>query len=264
MSLARDLLLAALCTIGVAHADDTIGSLLDAQRTSAVKAEGQVEAKRQEAEATRAARVRAAYKLLRGAGSPMTVTPERRAAVARSRATARLLLARDQAEAAQLTDEAALLRAAIARIDADRAAAAAVTLPAPGSLARPVRGDIARRFGTLEHERSRATLSRRGLDFDVADGAPVVAPADGVVRYAGPIRGLDHGIILDHGTSMSIVAKLDPIAFAHGTRIARGTLIGHAARRRVYLEVRVPIGPGGTPIDPEPLLAAPVSEPLGR
>lgn len=257
MSLARDALIAVLCTIGVAHADDTIGTLLDAQRASAVTAEGQVEAKRQEAEATRAARARAAYKLLRGAGSPMTVTPERRAAVARSRATARLLLARDRAEATQLADEAALLQAAIARIDADRAAAAAAAAarPAPGSLSRPVRGDIARRFGTLEHERTRATLSRRGLDFDVADDAPVVAPADGIVRYAGPMRGLDHGIILDHGTSISVLAKLDPVAFAHGATISRGTVIGHAARRRVYFEVRLPVGPGGTPIDPEPLLA---------
>lgn len=255
MSLARDCLLAALCTIGVAHADDTISSLLDAQRDSAVRAEQQVDAKRTEAEATRAARVRAAYKLLRGAGSPLTVTPERRAAVARSRATARLLLARDRAEAAQLADEHALLVAAVARIDADRAAAAHITLPPPGSLTRPVQGAIARRFGTLQHERTKATLSRRGIDFEVADEAEVVAPADGAVRYAGPMRGLEHGIILDHGNTITILAKLDPIAFALGAHIQRGTVIGHAARHRVYFEVRVPVGPGGTPVDPEPLLS---------
>jgi septal ring factor EnvC (AmiA/AmiB activator) len=253
--LARDLLLAALCTIGVAHADDTINSLLGAQQDSAVRAEQQVDAKRKDAEATRAARVRAAYKLLRGAGSPLTVTPERRAAVARSRATARLLLARDQAEAKQLADEAAMLHAAVLRIAADRVAAAGLVLPAPGSLARPVTGEIARRFGTLEHERTKATLSRRGLDFDVADDAEVVAPADGVIRYAGPMRGLDHGLILDHGTTITILAKLDPIAYALGTRIERGAVIGYAAKRRVYFEVRVPVGPGGTPIDPEPLIA---------
>jgi septal ring factor EnvC (AmiA/AmiB activator) len=257
VSLARDALIAALCTIGVAHADDTISSLLDAQHASAVRAEQQVDAKRQEAEATRAARARAAYKLLRGAGSPLTVTPERRAAVARSRATARLLLARDQAEATQLADEATLLHAAVARIAADRAALADVTPPVPGSLTRPVHGEIVRRFGRLEHERTKATLARRGLDFHVADEAAVVAPADGVVRYAGPMRGLDHGIILDHGNTITILAKLDPIAFVLGAPIARGTVIGHAARRRVYFEVRVPIGPGGTPVDPEPLLGEP-------
>jgi septal ring factor EnvC (AmiA/AmiB activator) len=254
VSLARDCLLAALCTIGVAHADDTLSTLLDAQHDSAVKAEQQVEAKRADAEATRAARARAAYKLLRGAGSPLSVTPERRTAVARSRATARLLLARDRAEAAQLADEAALLHAAVARIEVDRTAAAATTLPAPGSFTRPVAGAIARRFGRLEHERTRATLSRRGLDFDVADDAEVIAPADGTVRYAGPMRGLDHGIILDHGTTITILAKLDPIAFALGAHIPRGTVVGYAARRRVYFEVRVPVGPGGTPIDPEPLI----------
>lgn len=260
MSLARDCLLAALCTIGIAHADETISTLLYAQHDSAVRAEQQVETKRKDAEATRAARVRAAYKLLRGAGSPLTVTPERRAAVARSRATARLLLARDQAEAKQLADEAALLRAALERIDADRAAAEDLVLPAPGSFLQPVHGEIARRFGTLEHERTKTTLSRRGLDFDVADEAEVVAPADGTVRYAGPMRGLDHGIILDHGSTITILAKLDPIAFALGAHIPRGTVVGYAARRRVYFEVRVPVGPGGTPIDPEPLIAAPLSE----
>lgn len=263
MSLARDRphpsrlalgLVAALCAIGVAHADDTLSSLLDAQHAAAARAGDQVDAKRREADATRAARVRAAYKLLRGAGSPMTVTPERRTAVARSRATARLLLARDRAEAAQLADEAALLHAAVARIDADRARAATIVLPAAGSLLRPVHGTIARHFGTLEHERTRTTLSRRGLDFDVEDNAEVVAPADGVVRYAGPMRGLDHGLILDHGTTLTVIAKLDELAFVPGTRIPRGAVIGYAARRRVYFEVRVPVGPGGTPIDPEPLL----------
>jgi len=267
VSLARDALVAAaafgvaagaaLCTIGVGHnawADDTLSSLLDAQHQSAARAADQVDDKRAEADATRAARVRAAYKLLRGAGSPLTVTPERRTAVARSRATARLLLARDQAEAAQLADEAALLHAAAARIDADRMAAASISLPAAGSLTRPVHGDIVRRFGTLEHERTGAMLSRRGLDFDVAEDAEVVAPADGVVRYSGPMRGLDHGVILDHGTTITILAKLDPLAYATGTRITRGTVVGYAAKRRVYLEVRVPIGPGGTPVDPAPLL----------
>ncbi len=254
------LIAAALAVTAVARADPSLPAQLDAQRTVAAQAHQQVDAKRQAADATRAARVRAAYRLLRGAGSPLTVTPERRMAVARSRATARLLLGRDRAEAAQLTDETALLAAAVARIDRDRTAVAAVAvaLPAPGSLLRPVAGDLVRRFGTIEHERTGATLSRRGLDFEVAADATVVAPADAVVRYAGPIRGLDHGVILahdaDHGGVITVIGKLAPVALTRGDRVARGAVVGRPAKRRVYLEVRVPIGPGGTPVDPAPLL----------
>lgn len=237
-----------------AAAADSITTLLGAQRDAAARARDQVETRRSTAEETRAARARAAYKLLRGAGSPLAVTPERRMAVARSRATARLLLARDRAEAAQLADEAALLVADVTRIERDLATAATLTTPAAGSLRRPVAGDIARRFGTLVHEPSGATLSRRGLDFDAAADEPVLAPAAGIVRYAGPIRGLDHGILLDHGGVIIVIAKLAPPALTAGATLAAGDVLGTPAARRVYLEVRLPVGPGGTPIDPEPLL----------
>ncbi len=230
----------------------SVADLLAAQLASASRAHGQVEAKRAERAAARQQRLRIAYKLLRGAGSPLTVAPERRMAVARSRATARLLLARDQAEVTQLADEARLLAAAIARIERDRAVPL-MAVPVP--LARPVAGAVARRFGTVVHERSGAILARRGVDFDVLADADVVAPAAGVIRYAGPIRGLDHGVIIDHGGYWTVIAKLAPVAFAPDVPVARGGRIGHPLKRRVYLEVRLGVGPGGTPVDPEPLLA---------
>lgn len=236
--------------------------LLSAQRAAAARAFGQVEAKRVDAERIRAARARAAYKLLRGAGSPLAVTPERRMAVARSRATARLLLARDRAEVAALAEESGLLDGAVARLDRDLAAAATVAAPAPGSLLRPADGPIVRRFGTLIHEPTRTTLARRGVDLEVEAAASVVAPAAATVRYAGPIRGLDHGVILDAGGTILVIAKLAPPtpdlarSLVPGASVARGAALGNPARRRVYLEVRLPIGPGGTPVDPEPLLAA--------
>lgn len=251
-------LAAALACAPAADAD--VVELLTAQRESAARAHDQVTAKRDDAERIRAARARAAYKLLRGAGSPLAVTPERRMAIARSRATARLLLGRDRAEAAALADEATLLAGALARLDRDLAAAATIAVPAPGSLLRPVDGPIVRRFGTLVHEPTGATLARRGLDFDVPDSGRerspgVVAPADATVRYAGPIRGLDHGVILDAGGLIIVVAKLAPTSLTAGATIARGAALGTPARRRVYLETRLPLGPGGTPVDPEPLLA---------
>jgi len=81
------------------------------------------------------------------------------------------------------------------------------------------------------------------------------------VRYAGPIRGLDDGIILDCGEFYTVIAKLADLAVPVGAPIHRGDRIGHAARYRVYFEVRVKLGPGGLPIDPEPLFEKPAKKP---
>lgn len=204
------------------------------------------------AEAARLGRVRAAYRILRAA-LPDDASASDRMASARRRAAARLLLERDREERTLLANEATALRTA--RETTVVAEAKVPTVALPESLLQPVRGSIARTFGTILHERSKATLSRRGLDFDVEASAPVVAPADGTVRYAGPMRGLDHGIVLDHGDYFTVVAKLAEVAIPVGAKLQRGDRIGRAARQRVYLEVRAKVGPGGLPIDPQPLLA---------
>jgi murein DD-endopeptidase MepM/ murein hydrolase activator NlpD len=213
-----------------------------------------VGAKLGEADAARARRLAAAYRLLRRptadpAGDPdALVTARRRAAV-------RLLLERDLAERRLLAGEDAQLRRA-ADVGQDRTARVPeVELPA--EIGRPARGKIVRRFGAALHERSKATLSRRGIELDVDAQAPAVSPADGVVRYAGPIRGLDAGVILDHGDFLTVIGKLGAVSVPAGAPVRRGERIGRAARHRVYLEVRVALGAGGIPIDPEPLLARP-------
>jgi septal ring factor EnvC (AmiA/AmiB activator) len=206
------------------------------------------------ADQARHRRVRAAYRILRAPLSASATASDRMAS-ARRRAAARLLLERDREERDLLAGEVDQLRAA--RETTLRADAQVPTVVLPQSLLQPVRGSIVRTFGTIIHERSKATLSRRGLDFDVEASAPVVAPEAGTVRYAGAMRGLDHGVILDHGDYFTIVAKLGELAIPVGTKVQRGDRIGRAARERVYLEVRAKVGPGGLPIDPQPLLARP-------
>jgi len=196
------------------------------------------------AEATRAKRLHAAYRLIHEAGPDAMAT-------ARGRAAAELLLAQDANERSLLADEATRLHTA-----RDRAVAETAQLPTialPSDLARPAHGKIARRFGTVEHERSKTTLSRRGIDIEVDDHADATAPAAGTIRYAGAIRGLDNGLIIDHGDYFTIIAKLGDLAVANGAKVARGDTLGSAARHRIYVEVRVKLGPGGLPIDPEPL-----------
>jgi septal ring factor EnvC (AmiA/AmiB activator) len=194
----------------------------------------------------RGKRLRAAYRVLHAMPGDDAM------AMARRRAAARLLLEREAGERTLLVDEAGQLHAARARIAGEAAQLPSIVVPR--TLVRPAPGKVVRHFGTLAHERSKATLSRRGVDLDVEDGSSVSAPAAGTVRYAGPIRGLDQGVILDHGGYVTVLAKLGDVAVPIGAPVAAGDRIGRAAHHRIYLELRIMLGAGGFPIDPEPLL----------
>ena len=199
-------------------------------------------------DAMRARRLAAAYRLLRA--TPAQRDPDG-LGTARRRAAARLLIERDVAERQMLAAELVHLRDATTRTAGEAARIAGLVLPT--GLARPAAGTIVRHFGMILHDRSNATLSRRGIDFEVDAHAKVVAPAAGTVRYAGPIRSLGTGLILDHGTYLTVVAKLGDPTVPVGAVVARGDRLGRASQHRVYLEVRVKLGAGGLPVDPEPL-----------
>jgi murein DD-endopeptidase MepM/ murein hydrolase activator NlpD len=227
-------------------ADDALARQLEDEGQAIDRAFATVGDKLSAADAARRERLAAALRVLHAAPDDSAVI------VARRRAAARLLLERDASERALLVEEAGQLRAARARIVEEITQLPSLALP--DQLARPAPGKIVRSFGTLVHERSRTTLSRRGIDIEVEGHSPVTAPAAGTVRYAGPIRGLDQAVILDHGSYFTVIAKLGEVAVPIGAPLAAGDRIGRAARHRVYLEVRVKLGPGGLPIDPEPLI----------
>jgi len=256
--------LVAVLAAGAVHAEVTplappevrarVAAQLDDEAQTIARTLATVRDKLGEVDELRARRLRAVYRLLR-APLPGNATAADRMAAARRRAGARLLVERDLAERLLLADEAARLVAAGARTTA--AEGTLPTLGPPPRLGRPAPGPIARSFGTQLHERSGAVLARRGGDLDVAMHAPAGAPADGVIRYAGPIRGLGDGVIIDHREYWTVVAKLAELVVPVGAAVHRGDRLGHAARERIYLELRVRIGPGGIPIDPAPLLDAP-------
>jgi len=231
---------------------DALANQIAAEQATLATTLATVHDKLQTADHVRVHRLHAAIRVLH---APLAegATADERMAVARRRAAARLLLERDASERSLLADETAHLETA--RVATADAATKIAAIALPDQLIAPAKGSIARHFGEYQHERSKATLSRRGVDLEVDDHAPAVAPADGIVRYAGPIRGLDHGIILDHGDYLTVIAKLGELTLPIGTHVARGDRLGRAAHHRVYLEVRAKIGPGGLPIDPEPLFA---------
>jgi septal ring factor EnvC (AmiA/AmiB activator) len=224
-----------------------------AEKTELAQVTQTVDDKLADADKTRLHRLRTAIHILH-APLPADAGADEQFAAARRLAAARLLLARDGSERGLLADEDRRLHAATLPTTAQLAA-----LTLPESIERPVKGSIARHYGTYEHDRAHVTLSRRGLDFEVDDHAQAVAPAAGVVRYAGPIRGLDHGVLVDCGDYYTLVAKLGDVSIPVGARVQKGDRLGLAHTHRVYLEVRVKLGPGGLPIDPEPLL-----EPVDR
>lgn len=224
---------------------------LAAERASIDQATEAVSAKLAAADAARVHRLAAAARAL--AASPSDADDaDRRMAAARRIAAARFLCSRDASERGLLADELAHLEAARVRTDAAAQLVATITLPV--ALGWPAAGTIVHHAGLFEQQRAHAELSRRGIEIAVDEHAAVVAPAAGVVRYAGPIRGLDHCVILDHGDYETVLARLGEVAVPTGAHVAAGDRLGHAVEDRVYFEVRVKLGPGGLPIDPEPLL----------
>ena len=84
----------------------------------------------------------------------------------------------------------------------------------------------------------------RGIDVQVEPGAAIVAPADGVVSFAGSVAG--RGVVsIDHGAG--VVSAIEPVdgVVAAGTPVAAGDLIGtvafggHCEARCVHFGVRV-------------------------
>lgn len=225
---------------------DTLALELAEQRATIDRARGMVDDKLAVLDAERATRIRAIYRVLQKPAADAMTKARRQIAV-------RAIASRDTAEHVLLADEAAQLADAKKRIEGELEKLRSISLP--GELVRPAKGTIARHYGTLAHERSKAILSRRGIDFEVDDRAPVVASAKGIVKYAGDIRGLDRGVIVDHGDYFTVVGKLGEITVPIGATVEAGDRIGRAAKHRVYLEVRVRVGGSGMLVDPEPLLA---------
>jgi septal ring factor EnvC (AmiA/AmiB activator) len=78
--------------------------------------------------------------------------------------------------------------------------------------------------------------------------------ADGVIRYAGPLRGLGTAVVVDHGEVVSVTARLRDVPGKVGDAVRRGEALGRAEHRNIYVELRLPLGPGGLPLDPQTLL----------
>lgn len=127
---------------------------------------------------------------------------------------------------------------------APRRPAATATAP-PGEFQLPVIGRTLAGFGAV----SPAGLVGSGLSLAPRPGAQVVAPGGGRVAFAGPYRGYERIVILEHeGGWTSLVTGLARTDVAVGDELVAGAPLGVAAVEdpAVTLELRregVPVNP---------------------
>ena len=122
--------------------------------------------------------------------------------------------------AAQIAAELAALGPA-----PDRPAASEGSLPRPPLAYRlPADARVVEGLGEVNSSGVRS----RGLTLATWRGAPVMAPAAGIIRFAGPFRDYDGIAIIDHGGGwMSLIVNVAS-ALQPGTRVAAGDRLGRA------------------------------------
>ena len=120
--------------------------------------------------------------------------------------------------------------------------------PPPEKLVEPVQGRLAARFG----EAAAKGGPQEGFTWRTTPGAPVLAPAAGIVEYAGPLK--DYGVILilkTGGSYRLVLTGLGATDAVTGQPVSAGEPIGRMAEETgpgpsLYLEVRR----GGETVDP--------------
>jgi murein DD-endopeptidase MepM/ murein hydrolase activator NlpD len=91
----------------------------------------------------------------------------------------------------------------------------------------PTKGWITSSFGYRLSPFTKKRELHRGLDIAGRTGTPILATADGKVRYAGPDRGLGKSVIVRHGYGIeTIYGHLSEILVKPGEKVARGMKLG--------------------------------------
>jgi murein DD-endopeptidase MepM/ murein hydrolase activator NlpD len=134
-----------------------------------------------------------------------------------------------------------------------QAQAKAPPKPPQASLAWPVQGAIRRGYGEQP-----SGARNDGLDITAAEGAPVLAVDDGVVRYAGgDLPGYGNMLLVAHaGGFTSVYAHNQALLVGVGAEVRRGQPIATVGRSGGVLEAQLhfQLRAGDRPIDPEPYL----------
>lgn len=97
-----------------------------------------------------------------------------------------------------------------------------------GLMRAPVIGRISSGFGLRRHPVLGYSRFHRGMDYAAAYGSPIVAAADGVIRYAGWHGGHGKFVQIQHGGGLGTgYGHMSRIVVQSGARVAQGQVIGY-------------------------------------
>ena len=98
----------------------------------------------------------------------------------------------------------------------------------PLDFIKPAEGEYSSPFGLRRFFNGQPRNPHSGLDIAAPKGAPVHAPTDATVISVGDFFFNGNTVFLDHGQGLvTMYCHLDDITVQPGTRITRGTVIGH-------------------------------------
>lgn len=118
----------------------------------------------------------------------------------------------------------------------------------------PASGWVTSDFGIRADPYTSERVMHLGVDVSAREGTNVLAPARGVVVYAGPRGAYGNMVALDHGNGIvTHYAHLSRVLVKVGDSVARGQHIGNVGNTgrstgpHLHYEVRV----GGVPVNPK-------------
>lgn len=117
----------------------------------------------------------------------------------------------------------------------------------------PVQGWVTSEFGSRFSPFTGAPKFHEGVDIAAPYGAPIYAPADGKISFAGTKGGYGNALVLDHGYGVStLYGHTSALYVKEGDKIKRGQLLaavgstGASTGPHLHWEVHV----DGVPTDP--------------
>jgi septal ring factor EnvC (AmiA/AmiB activator) len=113
--------------------------------------------------------------------------------------------------------------------------------------APPVAGTPIRLYGALEPTGSRS----QGWTWQARPGVAVMAPAEGLVEYAGPLKGWGAVVVLRLGGAYHLVlAGIDQIDVQPGRIVKAGEPVGRMGPAGESTELYFEVRKNGVPVDP--------------
>jgi murein DD-endopeptidase MepM/ murein hydrolase activator NlpD len=121
----------------------------------------------------------------------------------------------------------------------------------------PVMGRITSSFGERNDPFNGEGAFHRGVDISSDIGTRIIAPADGIIRFADFMNGYGRAVIIDHGNGIStLYGHLSGFAVTAGQLVHRGDAVGYVGQSgrstgpHLHYEVRI----FNTPVNPSKYL----------